>query len=50
MLGEYATEKYTQTYSHVPRHEDGAVGCAALVVLGEVDKHILVGGVHVTVA
>ena len=49
-FGDDSTEEYSQTYADVPRHEDGGVGSASLVVVCHVDGHVLEGGPHVTIA
>lgn len=50
VLGEDATEEYAEAYAYVPRYEEGGIGCATLVVGGEIDEHVLECGEHVTVA
>jgi len=50
MLGYDAANEYAKTYAHVPRHKYGTVGGAALRVLCHIDKHVLIGRVHSSVA
>ena len=50
MLGDDAAQEYAEAQAEVPAGEDGAVGCAALVVVGKVYNHVLHRGPHVAVA
>ena len=49
-FGKDAAEEDTESHARIPRGEKGGVGCAALVVCGEVDEHVLISGIHVSVA
>ena len=40
-LGKEASDYHTQAYAHIPSHKQCGVGCAAMVVRGKVDEHVL---------
>ncbi len=50
VFGNSATKEYAQAHAKVPTGEQSGVGCAALVVAGHADDHVLEGRPHVTVA
>lgn len=50
VLGKDAAEEYAESDAYVPRYEEGGIGCATLVVSGEIDEHVLERGEHVSVA
>ena len=50
MFGEYASEENSESHTHIPGHKNGTIGCATLVVWSQIDKHVLVGRIHVPIA
>lgn len=49
-FGKDASEEDAESHARIPRGEEGGVGCTTLVVGGEIDEHVLIGWIHVTVA
>lgn len=50
MLGDDTAEEGAEPEAGVPGYEQGGVGCAAPVAVGEVDEDVLEGGIHMPVA
>lgn len=50
MLGDDAAEECAEAEAGVPGDEQGGVGCASAVAVGEVDEDVLEGGIHVSVS
>ena len=49
-IGDDAAHEHAQAHADVPRDEDAGIGCATLVVAGQIDEHVLERGPHVAVA
>ena len=50
MLGHNTSSQDAKSHAQIPRHEDGRVSSASLVIVCHIDGHILESGPHVTIA
>ena len=50
VFGEDSSENHTQSHTQIPRGENRGIGSASLTVGCQIDKHVLHGGIHVSVA